>query len=140
MNLLLRGIRAFDRREDDFQFLSQHALDFKELVLVFLTELLGPRKTHVVIKLLPAFQVVLDLNDQVVQFLAVHKIVWLRLLFWSQGTWSKENDGAASQLAGRQFERRIIDDQLRQGKIHRAGGTERGQHLVTNLAHLRRRK
>ena len=45
--------------------MRQHALDFQKLVFVLLTEFFGARQTQVVIELLPALQIVFDLDDLV---------------------------------------------------------------------------
>jgi hypothetical protein len=63
---------ALYRRQYNLQLLRQDRFQFQKLPLVVLTKLLRPRKREKLVKLFPAFQVVLDLRDKSVEFVAIH--------------------------------------------------------------------
>ena len=80
VHFVFAGVCELNPGDDHFQFLRQHALDLEELVFIFLTKLLGARQAEVVVELLPALQIVFDLEDQVVQFFVFHKVEWLAII------------------------------------------------------------
>jgi hypothetical protein len=72
MNLLARGRRAFHRRADNFQFLHNNGFYLQELIVIFFGELLAAGDIDEVIELLPALQVVLQLDDELIQIFVAH--------------------------------------------------------------------
>ncbi len=73
MDLLAGGGGAFHGGADDFQFLDDDGFDFEELVFLLRAEFFAAGDVDKIIELLQALQIVLQLNDELINFLIVHK-------------------------------------------------------------------
>src|SRR5262249_3544654 len=63
---------AFDGAENNLELLRQDAFDLEELILVFGVELLRAGEAEVLVELLPALEVALHLEDQLVYPFIAH--------------------------------------------------------------------
>src|SRR3954470_23205598 len=91
MDFFLRGRTHLNRGEYQFQFLDDDALHLKEMGVVLVVELFGSAHVNEAVELFPAFEIVLHLVDELVQFSVLHtcllfSVDW-RLIrcFWEKG-------------------------------------------------------
>jgi hypothetical protein len=72
VNVVAADGSAINGGKDEFELLGNDALDLEKLVLVFLAEALGARHTHEGVVLLPAFEVALQPENQLVDIGFAH--------------------------------------------------------------------
>ena len=113
--------------EDDFEVLNDDAFDFKELLFVFGGEFLVTGKADVAVELFPTFEVGLELEDEMVKFLVAHGGGSVGVLELNLGR--QENDGAAVEFAGGEFEGGVADDEFGGRQLGEAGIAEGGEDL-----------
>jgi hypothetical protein len=95
MNVIAVRHRPFHGAENQFEFLSHDTFHFEELVFVFGSKLLRTAEIEEVVELLPAFKVVFQPQDEMVQLFVAHRI---RASFGSQSARRQEDDGSSSQF------------------------------------------
>src|ERR1051326_1443274 len=66
VDLIAADRAAVNRGEDQLEFLGDDALDFEKLVLILLAETLGAGHAHEGVVLLPAFEIALHAENQLV--------------------------------------------------------------------------
>src|SRR5208282_259760 len=73
VNLITRRRSGLNMREDQFDFLHDDAFDLEEMAFICRPEFFGAGDVDEVVELFPAFDVGLDLGDQLVDFFKSHR-------------------------------------------------------------------
>src|SRR5258708_6506323 len=130
MDLLLGRVADLDSGHDQFEFLDDDALDFKEVGVILIARFLGAGQTEEMIKLFPTFEVVLHLLDEPVQLFVAHK-VWVSGLFEGRGRSGRreKNNCAAAQFARGYSKTWVVNDELRKWQLG-VGGLAEGRENV----------
>ena len=97
--------RAFDGGEDQFQLLDEDTFDLQELGFILAGEFFQAREVDEIIELLEAFQIILQLQDELIDFACCHKNC--QVIVGLESFWFEKDDGAAAQFAGGYFKSAI---------------------------------
>ena len=132
VDLLLFRAALFRRGDDGLEALGDDALELEELHLVLAGELLVAREVDVVVKLLPALDVVLEVEDEFFDVLVVHGGRSVRVRKLQRGG-LEEDQRAAAQLARGDGEAAEVQVQVGEREVRLLRGTEDAQHLAADL-------
>src|SRR4029079_8148842 len=108
IDLLFSWTVLFGRGDDCLESLRDDALNLQKLLFVVPRELLFASEIYVVIKLFPAFDVVLEVHDEFIEALVVHG-GWSQIVSKVKCGWVEENECAAAKFAGDDGESTVAD-------------------------------